>query len=92
MSSPANLAGDVTIGVATLADLAGVITVSVASSADLAGDVTVGVTSSANPASVVTVGVASMEECGDSVVIPSDCVCDYDDYVYDGQYDYCPDY
>ena len=22
----------------------------------------------------------------------SDCVCDYDDYLYDGQYDDCPDY
>ena len=48
--------------------------------------------SPADPASDVTVGVASMEECGDSVVIPSACVCDYDDYFYDGQYDDCPDY
>ena len=48
-----------------------------ASSAELAGDV--GATSSANPASVVTTGVAFSEKCRDSVVIPSDCVCDYDE-------------
>ena len=77
---------------ASSADLAGDVTVGVASSADLAGDMTVGVTSSADPAGVVTAGVASMEECGDSVVIPSARVCDYDDYLYDGQYDDCPDY
>ena len=29
--------------------------------------------SSADPASVVTAGVAFREECGDNVVIPTDC-------------------
>ena len=46
--------------------------------------------SSADPDIVVIAGVVSREECGDSVVIPSDCV--YDDYFNDGQYDDCPDY
>ena len=59
----------------------------VAPSADLAGNVTVGVTSSADPVSVATAGVAFRENCGDSDVIPSDSVCDYDDYFYDGHYD-----
>ena len=36
--------------------------------------------------------MASREKCRDSFVIPSDSVCDYDDYFYDGQYDDCPDY
>ena len=35
--------------------------------------------SSVDPASVVTVGVAFREKCRDNVVIPSDCVCDYDE-------------
>ena len=110
--SSVDLSGDVTVGVTSPADPVSVVTAGmasrdcvcdydgiaeVASSADLAGDDTVGVTSSADPASVVTTGVAFREECGDSVVIPSDCVCDYDDYFYDdyfydGQYDDCPDY
>ena len=47
--------------------------------ADLAGDVTIGVTSSADPAGVVTIGVAFREKCRDSVAIPSDCGCDYDE-------------
>ena len=51
-----------------------------ASSADLAGNVIVGVTSLADPDSVVTTGVTFREECGDSVMVPSDSVCDYDDY------------
>ena len=63
-----------------------------APSADLAGNVTIGVTSSADPAGVVTIGVAIREKCGDSFVIRSDSVCDYDYYLYDGQYDDCPDY
>ena len=53
-----------------------VVAVGVTSSADLAGNVTIGVSSSADPASVVTTGVAFREECGDNVVIPTDC--DYD--------------
>ena len=59
--------------------------------ADLAGNVTVGVTSLANPVSVATAGVAFREECGDSVMVPSGSVCDYDDYFYDGHYDDKPD-
>ena len=59
---------------------------------DLAGDVTVGVASSADPASVVIVGVVFREECGDIVVFPADCACDYDDYFYDGHYDEYTDY
>ena len=92
VASPDDLAGDVTVGVSSLADLAGVVTVGVASSASLAGDVTVDVASLADHDSVVTAGVAYREECGDCVVVLSDCVCDYDDYFYDGQYDDCPDY
>ena len=42
---PADLAGDVTVSVASLADLTEVITAGVTSSADLAGDVTAGVAS-----------------------------------------------
>ena len=60
-----DIAGDVTVGVSSPADLAGDVTVSVASPADLAG--------------VVTAGVAFREECGDNVVIPTDCVCNYDE-------------
>ena len=36
--------------------------------------------------------MAFREKCGDSFVIPSDSVCDYDNYFYDKQYDDCPDY
>ena len=64
----------------------------VASSADLTGDITVSVASLADPVSVVTDGVASNERCWDSCVIPSDSLCDYDDYFYDRPYDDCPDY
>ena len=82
MSSPANLAGGVTVGVAPSA-VAEVVPsanlAEVASSADLAGDVTVGVTSLSDPASVVTAGVAFKEKCGNSALIPSDCVCHYND-------------
>ena len=49
-------------------------------------------TSSADPASVVSVGVPFRENCGYDVVIPSDSVCDYDDYFYDAHYDEEPDY
>ena len=63
----------VAVSVTSLADFAGDVTFGVASSADLAGDVTVGVSSSADPTSVVTAGVAFREECGDNVVIPTDC-------------------
>ena len=59
--------------------LLGDVTVGVASPADLDGVITVGVASSTGPASVVTTGVAFREECGDSVVIPTDCVCAYDE-------------
>ena len=58
-SSSADLAGDVTVGVASSADHAGDLTVGVASSADLAGDVAVGVSPSADLAGDVAVGVAS---------------------------------
>ena len=68
--------------VASSADLA-----EVASSADLGGDVTVGVTFLVDPGSVVTTDVAFREQCEDSVMVPSDCVCDYGDYFYDAQYD-----
>ena len=77
MTSSDNFAGYVTVGVSSQADLAGDITVNVSSPADLAGDVTVSVASPADPASVVTAGVEFREECGDNVVIPTDCVCDY---------------
>ena len=40
----------------------------------------------------VASGVASMEECGERDAVLSDCVFDYDDYLYDGQYDDRPDY
>ena len=92
MACWADLTEDINVCVVSPADLAEGVTVGVASSTDLAGDVTVGVTSSAEPDSVVTVGVVSMEECRDSGVLPSDCVCDYADYFYDGQHDDCPDY
>ena len=70
MSSPADLAGSVTVGVApsTVAEVASSADIAevapsadlgeVASSADLAGDVTVGVSSPADLAGGVTVGVA----------------------------------
>ena len=77
-TSPAVLARDVTVGVLSPADLAGDVTVSVASRADLAGVIAIGVASSAEPASVVTAGVAFREECGDHVVIPTDCACTYE--------------
>ena len=80
-------AGNAIAEVASSADLA-----EVASSADLAGDVTVGVTSLADPVSVVTTGVAFREECGDSVMVLSGSVCDYDEYLYDGHYDIKTDY
>ena len=109
MSSPADLAGNVGVGVSFAADLAGGVAVGaapsavaeVASSADLArdviagcgilgrcwggvfadfaGDVTVSVVSLADPASVVTAAVAFTQKCGNSVVIPSDCVRHYGD-------------
>ena len=60
-------------------DLSGDVTVGVASPADLARLITVGVASSADPASVVPTGVTFREECGDNVVIHTDCVCDYDE-------------
>ena len=47
--------------------------------AEYAGDVTISVTSLANPASVVTAGVAFRQNCGNSVVVPRDCVCLDDD-------------
>ena len=89
VSSLAELAGDFTVGVSSPADLAGSVNVGVApsavaevaSSADLSGDVTVGVTSLADPVSVATAGVAFREECGDSVMVPSGSVCDYDDFL-----------
>ena len=49
-------------------------------------------TSLANPVSVATAGVAFHEECGNSVVVPSGSVCNYDDYFYDGHFDDKPDY
>ena len=57
-----DLAGYVTVGVASSADHAGDITVGVASSTDLAGDVTVDVVPSADLAGDVTVGVASLAD------------------------------
>ena len=100
VASSSDLSGDATVGVASSADLAGDVSVGVVSSADLAGVVTAGVTSSTDPDEVttgvepsitldgeVTAGVAYMEEYAES-----DCVCDYDDYFYDGQYDDRPDY
>ena len=33
-----------------------------------------------------------MEQCGERDVVLTDCVCDYDDYFYDGQYYDHPDY
>ena len=112
VASSADLGGDVTAGVASLAiakvassaDIDEVVSsaiaevassaelAEVASSVEFAGDVTVGVMSLADSASVVTTGVAFQEECGDSVMIPSGSVCDYDDYFYDGHYDDRPDY
>ena len=105
MVSTVDIAGAVSIGVASSADISEVLSladiaevassadiVEVASSADLAGDVTVGVTSLADSANVVTAGVAYMEECGDCVVALSDYVFDYDACFYDEQYDDCPDY
>ena len=49
-----DLAGDVTVGVASSTDLDEVVTIGVASLADLAGVITAGVPSSANPAGDVT--------------------------------------
>ena len=59
VASSADLAEDVTVGVAPSADLAGDVTVGVASAADLAGDVTVSVASSGDLTGDVTFGVAS---------------------------------
>ena len=60
-----DLAGDVTVGVASSAELAEVITVGVASSTDLAGVVTAGVAPSADPDGDVTTGVTYMVDYGD---------------------------
>ena len=59
MTSPADLAEVVTVGVVSLTDLAEVVTAGVASSADLAEVVTIGVASSADLAGDATAGVAS---------------------------------
>ena len=83
VASSVDLAGDVTVGVASSANLA-----EVASSAELAGYVTVSATYLADPASIATTGVASQEKCD----VLSGSVCDYDDYIYDEQYDESPDY
>ena len=69
MTSSADLAGVVTIGVVSSTDLAG--DVGVGSSADLAGDVTVGVGSPADTDSVFAAGVSSVEECEKCNVLPS---------------------
>ena len=53
--------------------------------------ITTGVAPSAVPDGDVTTGVASMAECAEHDAVLSDCVCDYDDHFYDGQYDN-PDY
>ena len=87
VTSPADLAGDVTIGVASLADAG------VASLADLAGEVML----VADPVGVMTDGVAFLERCGvrcDSVFVGADVgdngpdcvVCDEP-----GDVDNCPD-
>ena len=92
-----NSAGDVTVGVMCSADLSGDITVGVASSTDLAGDITNGVASLADLAGVVTIGVADhtgvvaigtafMEECGESDVLLSDYVSEYEDFIYVGRF------
>ena len=77
VASSADLAEAVSIGVTSSADLAGVVTVGVVSLADLAGDVAVGVASSADHAGV---SVAFMEECGESNVLLSDYVSEYEDF------------
>ena len=78
-----DLAGDVTVGVSSLADPAGDVTVGVSSLADLAGDVTVGVSSPADLAGGDTIGVAPSAVA--EVACSAD-VFDYDDYFYDGHY------
>ena len=73
---------------------AGVVTASVTSSIDPATVIASGVALSVTSDGDVTSGVASVEECGEHDAALSDCVCDYDDYFYDGQYIYddSPDY
>ena len=105
VSSPADLAGGVTVGVAPSADIAEVASsadlaevassadvADVASLADLAGNITIGVTSLADPAGVVTTGVAFREKFGDSAMVSSGSVCDYDDYFYNKHYNDKPNY
>ena len=70
---------------------AGVVTAGVMSSIDPAAVAAAGVALSVTSDGDVTASVASMGECGESYAALSDCVCDYDDYFYDGQYDDHPD-
>ena len=62
VSSPANLAGGITVGVLSRVDLAGDVTLVVSSPADLAGDVTVGVSPLADLAGDITIVVSSQAD------------------------------